>query len=161
MRHGSFAEANAAPRYYRCASVVEREEIAYVPCLPAALHCSHIYLVRTLEPEKGMKLLLVAAVAALVTQSAPKMTSLVPRHLVELCNGRQLKPHFATLNLDREGHDGHGRVVEARARLQVEVLLVQRAGDLGNAPLAADDALRQDERALVGAHVLRRVPLLR
>lgn len=45
-------------------------------------------------------------------------------------------------------------------RVEVEVVLVERAGDLEDALPAADDALGQDQRPLVGAHVLGSVPFL-
>lgn len=45
--------------------------------------------------------------------------------------------------------------------LEVEVVLVQRAGHLEDAVSAADDSLRQHQGPLVGAHVLGSVPFLK
>src|SRR5262245_38217883 len=54
----------------------------------------------------------------------------------------------------RVPRDAHRRVVEALAGAQVEVLLVDRRGDLGDAALVADDAARQDEGLGKGSEVV-------
>lgn len=78
---------------------------------------------------------------------------------IELVLRRKQKINLIVDDLDRKDFEGHLIAGQAFARLQREGSFVQRAGDLGNISLTADDAPRKHECPLVRAHVLSGVPL--
>ena len=73
---------------------------------------------------------------------------------LHLLRGRQLDVHVVPLDPDREDLDLVRLAAEALPRFEREGLLVQGAGDLGDALLIAEDAAREDRLALVRADVL-------
>mmetsp|Transcript_7072 Transcript_7072/g.20830 ORF Transcript_7072/g.20830 Transcript_7072/m.20830 type:complete len:430 (-) Transcript_7072:543-1832(-) len=79
---------------------------------------------------------------------------------IQFWDGRELDEDVIALQLDGEGEDVEALFasVQLRTGLEVELLLVQWAGDLRRVVGVTDNSLRQDEGLLVRAHVLSAVP---